>query len=84
MSPATGATVYLGFELGDRIEDLLLARLAESGAVTAYQRVAEDGRTAVVDLSQSPTGKLLLPGREIGGELTRPSGCLTVQRARRW
>jgi len=82
--PATGATVYLGFELRDHIEDLLLSRLAELGVVTTYQRFAEDGRTAVVDFRQPPMGKLLLPGRELGHPLVRPPGCLTVTRASRW
>jgi hypothetical protein len=79
-----GATAYLGFELENHFEELLLNRLAELGAVTTYRRFAETGHAAVIDLRQSPTGRILLPGMRTTAALVRPEGCVTIKRAHRW
>jgi hypothetical protein len=83
LSHVNGATLYLGFELEGHFEDLALNRLAELGAVTSYRRVAERGHTAVIDLRQAPTGRMLRPGLRTG-DLSRPEGCVTIKRAHRW
>jgi hypothetical protein len=80
----TGVTLYLGFAAPDRFEDLILNRLAELGAVTAYRRFAETSHTAVVDLRQAPTGRILLPHLQTADPLARPQGCVTIKRAHRW
>jgi len=82
LSHVNGATLFLGFELPDHLEDLALNRLAELGAVTAYRRFAENSHTAVVDLRQTPTGRILLPGLQTPD--VRPQGCITIKRAHRW
>jgi hypothetical protein len=84
LAHVNGVTVYLGFELPDHLEDLALNRLAELGAVTAYHRFAESSHTAVIDLRQAPTGRILLPRLQTADPLVRPPGCITIKRAHRW
>jgi hypothetical protein len=79
-----GAAVYLGFELGDHLENVALNRLAELGAVTTYRLFAQSGHTAVFDLRRPPTGTIVLPGLRGADPLLRPAGCITIKRAHRW
>ena len=79
-----GATMYLGFELPDRFEDLVLNRLGELGAVGTYRRFAESGHAAVIDLREAPVGRILVPRFQTADPAVRPQGCITVKRARRW
>lgn len=83
LSHVAGAATYLGFELEDHLESLVLNRLAEIGAITSYRLFAETGHAALIDLRQPPTGSILLPG-EKRDPRQRPAGCVTIKRAHRW
>jgi hypothetical protein len=83
LADVNGVTLYLGFEVPDHLEALALNRLAELGAVTVYRRFVQSSHTAVIDLRQPPTGKILLPGLQSDPSL-RPEGCVTIKRAHRW
>src|SRR5262249_39400861 len=50
LAASNHASIYLGFEPGNRFELLALNRLAELGTITTYHPIATHGYTAVVDL----------------------------------
>jgi hypothetical protein len=85
LNHVNGATLYLGFEPPpEHFDDLAMDRLAELGAVTAYRRFAESSHTAVIDLRQAPTGRILVPRLQTADPLVRPQGCIAITRAHRW
>ena len=77
--------VYVGFpDYPEGFPDLLMRRLEELGARTAYARFAEIGEAEVVDLSGGVGGRAL--GTPDGHPRDRRafSGCIGVQPAIPW
>ena len=81
------ALVYFGFRFDDwprGYDDVLFARLAEAGEVTAYRTFAVAGAAMVVDFRRPPPGPTppLRPGAKL--EAWPPAGCVTAVPARSW
>jgi hypothetical protein len=78
-----GVGFYMGFDQRPDFNTLLLNRLGELGALTAY-KAFDSGQTALFDLSLAPSGKLLPPGyRPITPSAGMPD-CVAIHDARRW
>jgi hypothetical protein len=78
-----GAVFYLGFDIPDGFDMILLNRLNELGALTTYKRFGK-GYTAAIDLRRPPTGRVLLPGREPMDSRARARDCIAIHDAKRW
>jgi hypothetical protein len=82
------ALVYLGFahNVPPSFDDTLLIRLGSLGRISAYNRFGENGHAIVVDLHDTPTGRvtLALLGATDEAEKVDVSGCIAVSPAQRW
>jgi hypothetical protein len=83
------ALVFLGFRFDDQpraFDDLLLWRLSDFGAMTAYRGFAERSRVAVFDFTASPSGRQgpLRPDARPEDPAIPASACLGVAEAERW
>jgi hypothetical protein len=79
--------VYLGFrDVPEGFDDLLLHRLAELGAVSAYREFTAISRAAIVDLHVPRTNSLThdLLARTTPVNKAPLAGCIGVEPARRW
>jgi hypothetical protein len=78
-----GAAFYLGFDVVEGFDALLLNRLSELGALTVYKRFGT-GHTAVIDFRLPPSGRVLLPGRQPTAANARARDCVAIHAAERW
>jgi hypothetical protein len=83
------ALVYLGFRFDDQpkaFDDLLLWRLSDFGAMTAYRGFAERSRVAVFDLTAASSGRQgpLRPDVRPEDPAIPAGACLSVAEAERW
>jgi hypothetical protein len=77
--------VYLGFRFDDwpdGYDDVLFARLAETGEVTAYRQFEGTSVAFVVDLARPPAPGATRPGT--GGPPPSKDGCVEARPARAW
>ena len=79
--------VYLGFrDVPEGFDDLLLHRLSELGAVSAYRDFTDISRAAIIDLGTAGTNDLTLRlrSRTMPEGKTPLPGCIGTEPARRW
>ena len=76
--------VYLGFDVIQGFDRILLENLSRLGAMTANAEFGDLGRTAVVDLRIPPSDRIMQLERDSAMQNGAVRGCVSVRPARRW
>lgn len=76
--------IYLGFDVIQDFDRILLENLSRLGDMTANARFGDLGRAAVVDLRLPPSDKIMRLERESAIQSAPGVGCVSVRPGRRW
>jgi hypothetical protein len=76
--------LYLGFDVIDGLDRILLRNLSQLGDVTAQAAFGDLGRTAVIDLRIPPSTRMMQLERDSTLGKEAPDVCVSLQRAKRW
>jgi hypothetical protein len=76
--------LYLGFDVIQDFDPILLRNLSQLGDMTANAAFGELGRAAVIDLRLPPSNRIMQLQRDSVLQNAAADGCVSVKTARRW
>jgi hypothetical protein len=76
--------LYLGFDVIQDFDPILLQNLSQLGDMTASAAFGELGRAAVIDLRIPPSNRIMQLQRDSVMQNAATDGCVSVRTARRW